>query len=119
VAVAALDVDVASVEEDVDGLANTIEQVVRCGFGANAVQFGANEAGAFLAHELALALLPCAAGKRFPRLQDVEARGAGVLGHQGPRPKVLQRFDVLLRQSEAEPGKILRDMVQYRIARDA
>ena len=106
-AVAAFDEDVASVEEDVDGLADSIEQIVRYGLGADAVELRANEAGAFLAHEFALALLPCAAGKRCPRLQDVEARGAGVLGHQGPRPKVLQRFDVLLRQSEAEPVKLL------------
>ena len=116
---AALDEDVASVEEDVDGLADAIEQVVRYGLGADAVELRADEAGAFLAHELALALLPSATVDGRPRLQDVEACGAGVLGHQGPRPKVLQRFDVFLRQSEAEPRKLLRDMVQYRIARDA
>ena len=118
-AVAALDEDVASVEENVDGLADAIEQVVRCGLGADAFELRANDVGAFLAHEFALALLPRAAGDGSPRLQDVKACGAGVLGHQGPRPTVLQWFDVFLRQSEAEPRKLLRDMVQYRIARDA
>ena len=99
-AVAALDEDVASVEENVDGLADAIEQVVRCGLGADAVELRANDVGAFLAHEFALAFLPGAAGYGSPRLQDVKACGAGVLGHQGPRPKVLQRFGMFLRQSE-------------------
>ena len=94
-AVAAFDVDVPSVEEDVDGLADAIEQVVGGGVDrANALEFGADEVRAFLTHEVALALLPCAAGNGRPRLQDVKASGAGVLGHQGPRPKVLQRFGV-------------------------
>jgi hypothetical protein len=54
---AAVDEDVASVEEDVDGLADAIEQGVRYRDGADAVELGADEEGAFLAHEVAFALL--------------------------------------------------------------
>jgi hypothetical protein len=55
---AAVDEDVASVEEDVDGLADAIEKVVRGGLGADSLELGADKVGAFLAHEFALALLP-------------------------------------------------------------
>ena len=81
VAVAALEVDVAAAEENIDGLADAVEQVVRCGDGADALELGADEVGAFLAHEIALALLAGAAWDGCPRLQDVKARGAGMLGH--------------------------------------
>jgi len=58
VAVAAVDEDLAAAEEDVDGLADAIEEVVRSGVdGADAIELGADEVRAFLAHELALTLL--------------------------------------------------------------
>jgi hypothetical protein len=57
--VAALEVNVAAAQEDVDGLADAVEQVVRSGVdGMDALKFAADELGAFLAHELTLALLP-------------------------------------------------------------
>jgi hypothetical protein len=59
VAVAALEVDVAAAQEDVDSLADAVEQVVWSGvYGMDALKFAADELGAFLAHELTLALLP-------------------------------------------------------------
>lgn len=79
---AAFDVDVAAAEEDVDSLADAIEQIVGGGFdGAYAVEFGADEEGAFLTHEVTLALLLGAAGNGGALLQEVKAGGAGVLGH--------------------------------------
>jgi hypothetical protein len=57
--VTALDVDVSAVEEDIDGLADAIEQVVWSGVdGADALKLGADEEGAFLTHKVAFALLP-------------------------------------------------------------
>jgi hypothetical protein len=96
VAVAALEVDVAAAQEDVDSLADAVEQVVWSGvYGMDALKFAADELGAFLAHELTLALLPWAAGDGCARLQDVKAGGAGLLGHQRTsRPKVPERFGI-------------------------
>ena len=120
---AALDVDVTAAEEDVDGLADAVEQVAGRGVdGADAFEFGADEEGTFAVQGLGVVALTLLlrAGDGPARLKEVKAGGAGLLGHQRTsRPKVLQRFDVLLRESKAEPRKLLQDMVQYRIARDA
>lgn len=58
-AVAAFDVDVAAAEQDVDGLADAVEEVVRRGVdGADAVEFATDDVGAFFTHEVTLTLLP-------------------------------------------------------------
>lgn len=86
---AAFDVDVAAAEEDVDGLADAIEQVVGRGvYGADAMELGADEEGRFAVQGfgvVTLALL-LRAGDGRAGLAEAEGRGGSVLGHQkGPR----------------------------------
>jgi len=120
-AVAALEVDVAAAEEDVDGLADAVEQVVGRGIdGTDALELGADEMWAFVAHEVTLTLFLGAAGYGSARLQDVEAGGAGLFGHRGPSSQSTSEVSACCSaKNEAEPRKLLQDMVQYRIARDA
>jgi hypothetical protein len=103
----ALEVDVAAAEEDVDGLADAIEQIVGSGFdGADAVEFGADEIGTFAAHgagEVALTLLLRAAGNGCTGLQEVKACGADLFGHQRLRPHGTSKARQAICQSEAEP----------------
>jgi len=121
VAVAALEVDVAAAEEDVDGLADAIEQVVGRGVdGADAVEFALDEVRAFVAHEVTLTLFPRAAGNGSARLQDMKAGGAGLFGHREASSQSTSEVSACCSaKNEAEPRKLLQDMVQYRIARDA
>ena len=82
--VATVDVDVAAAEEDLHGLADAAQQVVGGGVdGADAVELGADEEGTFAVQGLGvvtLALLS-GAGDGCTRLHEVEAGGAGLLGH--------------------------------------
>ena len=82
---AALDVDVAAAEEDVDSVADAIEEVVRCGIGgADAVELRADEEGRFAVEGLGVVTLALLerAGDGRAGLAEAEGRGGGVLGHQ-------------------------------------
>lgn len=83
---AAIDVNVAAAEQDVDGLADAIQEAVRCGLdGSDAVQFFADELRACLPHnalEVAVALLLRAACTFCAWPAEMKAGGAELLGHR-------------------------------------
>lgn len=119
---AAIDVDVAAAEEDVHGLANAVQEIIGRGVdGADALEFGLDEEGSFAVQGLgvvSLALL-LGAGNGPAFLADVKTRGCGVLGQGTLAPKYSRTRDVALTKLSRNPEKLLRVMVQYRIARDA
>jgi uncharacterized membrane protein len=84
--VAALNVDVAAAEQNIDGLADAVQKSVWGKFdGTDAIEFLFDEERTFVAHgalEVALTLLFGAAGNLCALLAQMKAGGAELLGHQ-------------------------------------
>lgn len=83
---AALDVDVATAEQNVDRLADAIQKAIRSKlYRADAIQFLFDEERSFMAHgalEIALTLFFGAAGNLCALLAQMKVGGTELLGHR-------------------------------------